>query len=224
LIERTWKRQIALLVVVTIATTIYLEFLSPLLKTPATVVSILGISLSFFIAFLNSHAYERWTQGRIAFGGVRRISRDFARMVLAFISARGNGDKDLEVRALQRRLVHRQLAVACALKARLRKGGLEGYRRYLDENVRSPQRHAFRSLLPDRRRDRGVGVPDRVPHGDRRCCGLLGDPVHLSARDDIERARAQRVLLDGPLRPAAECGRARSDYAWHGDRSVAAAR
>jgi len=117
----------------TVATTVYLRFLSPQLRAPALVVSILGISLSFFIGFLNSHAYERWMQARAAFGGVKRISRDFARMVLAYISAQGNDHDGLEVRALQKRMIYRQLAVTLALKARLRDEGPEGYRRYLDD-------------------------------------------------------------------------------------------
>jgi hypothetical protein len=53
---RTWKQQLLVLVIAAVGTTVHLEYLTPHLKTPATVVSILGISLSFFIGFLNSHA------------------------------------------------------------------------------------------------------------------------------------------------------------------------
>jgi putative membrane protein len=129
---RTWQQQLLVLIIGAVGTTVYLEYLTPHLKTPATVVSILGISLSFFIGFLNSHAYERWMQARTAFGGIQRGCRNFGRMVLAFISARGNGDR--EAQALQKRLIYRQLAVIQAAKARLRNDRAKGYLEYLDDD------------------------------------------------------------------------------------------
>jgi putative membrane protein len=122
------------LVVAVVGTTVYLEYLTPHLKTPATVVSTLGISLSFFIGFLNSHAHDRWMQARAGFGGVQRGCRDLARMVLAFISAGGDGDDDRENRALQKRLIYRQIAVIQATKARLRSDRAEGDPKYLDDD------------------------------------------------------------------------------------------
>lgn len=122
LLTSTWRRQIAVLTAVTISTAIYLEYFSLHIKIPATVVSILGISLSFFIGFLNSHAYERWLEARKAFGNVRVYSRDFTRMVLAFIPER----------ELQRRMIFRQIAFIYATSARLRHEGSESYRNYLD--------------------------------------------------------------------------------------------
>jgi putative membrane protein len=134
LLLRTWRHQILVLAIAVIGTTVYLEYLTPHLKTPATVVSTLGISLSFFIGFLNSHAHDRWMQARAGFGGVQRGCRNFARMVLAYIAAQEEGDEDREARALQKRLIHRQIAVIQATKARLRSDRAEGYLEYLDDD------------------------------------------------------------------------------------------
>jgi putative membrane protein len=130
----TWRYQLLVLAIGAVGTSVYLEYLTPHFKTPATVVSILGISLSFFIGFLNSHAYERWMQARTGFGAVQRGCRDFGRMVLAFISSQGSGNGDREARALQKRLIYRQLAVIRATKARLQNDRPEGYLGYLDND------------------------------------------------------------------------------------------
>jgi putative membrane protein len=140
ILRDAWREQIALMLVAAISTAIYLEYLNPVLGVPgapAEAISVLGISLSFFIGFLSSHAYERWMQARSAFGRIQRLSRNFSRMVLAYFSDNRSDVERPLIRALQERLVLRQLAIAHALKARLRDDeSADDYLAYLnDEDV-----------------------------------------------------------------------------------------
>lgn len=64
LLTSTWHQVLLVLVTASAVTLVYLEYLSPWPKTPAVGVSVLGISLAFFIGFLSVHAYKRWWQGR----------------------------------------------------------------------------------------------------------------------------------------------------------------
>lgn len=91
----------------------FLEFRPNISPLPFSVV---GVALSIFLAFRNNAAYDRYWEGRKLWGGIVNASRSFGRLATHLIVT-----TDLaELAALQRRLVHRQIAYAHALRAALR--------------------------------------------------------------------------------------------------------
>ena len=82
--------------------------------------SLVGLALAIFLGFRNSASYDRFWEGRRLWGDVLARSRSFHRLVAAWVApvvpvAEGRvADEDV------RRLVRRQVAVAHALRHRLR--------------------------------------------------------------------------------------------------------
>ncbi len=78
----------------------------------------LGTAIVFVLAFRTNQAYERWWEARKAWGGILKCSRSWARMVLSLVKG---PDHDPEGhKALQKRLLDRQIAWNYILAARLR--------------------------------------------------------------------------------------------------------
>ncbi|KQP93314.1 bestrophin [Methylobacterium sp. Leaf113] len=77
--------------------------------------TLIGIALSIFLSFRNSACYDRWWEGRRAWGGLVVETRGLARLLSALLP--GEADEPLRGRALRR-----LSAFAHALHAQLRGG------------------------------------------------------------------------------------------------------
>jgi len=135
LLRRTWKLQLMVFVTVTVSTGIYLEYLQGYFKVSGIVVTVLGTAISFFIGFINSHAYGRWWEARKIWGALVNDSRSFGRMVVSFVATPPEGS-ETEVLALRRELVRRHIAFLYALKERLRNESSGEYEAFLSDHDR----------------------------------------------------------------------------------------
>jgi putative membrane protein len=134
---KTWRIQLVILATVSVATIAKIEFLGGYLDTSVTVVTLLGSALSFFIGFLNAHAYGRWWEARGQWGRLIRSSRDFARLVLTAVRAADMEDGlEASEGQLQKKLIHRQLALINALRDRVTKSQNQDVAKYLDDDDR----------------------------------------------------------------------------------------
>lgn len=81
-----------------------------------------GTAISIVVGFRNNYAYARWWEGRTLWGAIVNRSRTLARQVLNTVSARPEAEaaEESEVAALQRKLVHYQIAFVHALRQQLR--------------------------------------------------------------------------------------------------------
>lgn len=88
------------------------------LALPGLPLSTMGSAIGIFLAFRTNSAYERWWEARILWGGLVNASRTLARQVLTMID-RESGSR--EPSALQRRLLHLQIAFVTAMRCHLRR-------------------------------------------------------------------------------------------------------
>ena len=81
-----------------------------------------GTAISIIVGFRNNYAYGRWWEARTLWGAIVNRSRTLARQVLTTMSAPpGVSEAEkAEVTALQRKLVHYQIAFVHALRQQLR--------------------------------------------------------------------------------------------------------
>ncbi|MGH0034732.1 MAG: bestrophin family protein [Myxococcota bacterium] len=87
-------------------------------------VGFLVTALSIFLVFRVNEAYARWWEARTLWGRLVNASRGFARQATTLLHAPSQGgDAPDKVDALQRELVHRQIAFAFALRLSLRGQG-----------------------------------------------------------------------------------------------------
>jgi ion channel-forming bestrophin family protein len=82
---------------------------------PVLPLPLLGSALVLFVSFRNNSAYARWWEARTLWGSTVNASRSFARQVLSAIDDSEDGKR------VKRRLVHRQIAYAHALRCHLRR-------------------------------------------------------------------------------------------------------
>jgi putative membrane protein len=125
-----WKVSFFVLAVVTATTVLYVEFLDQFIRTSLMAVTVLGTAISFFIAFINAQAYDRWWEGRKIWGTMVNDSRSFARMVLTLFDTSRNPE---EAAAIQDRLIRRHIGYLYAVKEGLRKENTREYLDYLNE-------------------------------------------------------------------------------------------
>ncbi len=137
LLSRTWRTQVSLLTLVTIITVLYMEWLHQYVKVSTTVVTVLGTALAFFVAFTNSHAYDRWWEARTIWGALVNDSRSWGRMVVSFLSPGSTAKEEHDrIQQFQKRMIFRHLAFTCATKEKPRNESHKEYLKYLtDEEI-----------------------------------------------------------------------------------------
>lgn len=136
-IKITWRIDLAMIALCAIA--YYVDtYIFPSLKIPGALPTLVGTALAFFIGFSNNEAYNRWWEARIIWGGLVNDSRTWARNLLFYTDK-----KDVEVRAICRRMIFRHIAFLYALKGALRKHAQdESYKQYLlEDEVDRIERH-----------------------------------------------------------------------------------
>ena len=89
------------------------------LALPHIPLALFGSSIGLIVAFRNNSSYGRWWEARTIWGGIVNNSRAWARQVLTAIAPQKESEKE-EVRAMQCRMVHLQIAWVHALRQQLR--------------------------------------------------------------------------------------------------------
>lgn len=84
--------------------------------------TLIGVALSIFLGFRNNAAYERWWEGRKLWGALVNTSRTFARQTVTLIAppAGATPEVEEEVRALEKELVRRAIALVHTIRHALR--------------------------------------------------------------------------------------------------------
>lgn len=123
ILSSTWK--VDLLMIVICSATYYAHefFTDTPIQLPATLVTLLGTAIAFFVGFNNNQAYDRWWEARTIWGALVNDSRSWTRNVLHNIPKDDNG-RDLY--DTKKAMIRRHLAFVYALKESLR-GSKEGY-------------------------------------------------------------------------------------------------
>ncbi len=85
---------------------------------PHIPLTLFGSAVGLIVAFRNNSSYGRWWEARTLWGGIVNNSRSWARQVLS-AAPQKEGDREA-VRAMQCRLVMRQIAWVHALRQQLR--------------------------------------------------------------------------------------------------------
>lgn len=92
---------------------------------PLAPLSVLITAMSIFLGFQVNQCYERWWEARRLWGQLVNVSRSFGRQVTTLLTPKriaGIAD-EAQAEALQRELLHRQIAYVNALRIGLRSGG-----------------------------------------------------------------------------------------------------
>jgi putative membrane protein len=87
---------------------------------PHIPLALYGSAIGIVVSFRNQSAYARWWEARTLWGGIINNSRSLARQVTTALAPIDDADID-DLKAMQRRLVHHQIAYAHALRQHLRK-------------------------------------------------------------------------------------------------------
>ncbi|PZF74886.1 bestrophin family protein [Taibaiella soli] len=131
----TWKLD---LLMIGLCTAAYFTdtYLLPKMVVPATLPTLIGTAIAFFIAFNNNQAYSRWWEARTIWGALVNDSRSWARNILTYCNTDTSFD-DTELKKLQRKMVFRHIGFLYALKAALRKIPSDEFAKYLtDEDAK----------------------------------------------------------------------------------------
>jgi putative membrane protein len=86
------------------------------LSMPWQPISVLGISVAFYLGFKNNSSYDRTWEARKIWGGIVNSSRTFGAAVSSFIQ----GEDKTEVQQIRRRLIYRHIAWLTAMRFQLR--------------------------------------------------------------------------------------------------------
>ena len=81
-----------------------------------------GTAMSIVVGFRNNYAYSRWWEARTLWGAIVNSSRSVGRQATTLLSPRpeGGAAEEAEVAAMQREIVHYQIAWVHALRQQLR--------------------------------------------------------------------------------------------------------
>lgn len=101
------------------------------IQIPATLATLLGTAIAFFVGFNNNQAYSRWWEARTIWGAIVNDSRSWARNILHY-TVPGELTFD-ELAALKKRIIFRQIGFVYALKESLRRNAEGYYAQYLSE-------------------------------------------------------------------------------------------
>lgn len=127
--KTTWKTDI-LIILTCVITYLIHEYVVPnAVQIPATLATLLGTAIAFFIGFNNNQAYSRWWEARKIWGGLVNDCRSWARNIMCYTSASASSQEELE--HIRKRLILRQIGFVYALKATLRKDQDEYFERFL---------------------------------------------------------------------------------------------
>ena len=86
---------------------------------PMAIPAMLGTALSILLGFRTNSAYDRWWEARKIWGAIVNDSRSFARQIMSlFVLPEGGNEQDMS--AMQREMVHRQIAWNYVLARSLR--------------------------------------------------------------------------------------------------------
>lgn len=129
ILKYTWKVDIMLALTCTAVFLIHEHFLPHVVQIPATLVTLLGTALAFFIGFNNNQSYSRWWEARTIWGGIVNDSRSWARNVICYVTPGNLNDES--VNDIKKKLVQRQLAFVYSLKDVLRKKKESYFEKYL---------------------------------------------------------------------------------------------
>ncbi len=126
----TWKTDVFL--ALTCVSVYYIhQYIPNSIPIPATLVTLLGTAIAFFVGFNNNQAYDRWWEARTIWGALVNDSRSWARFILSNTVAGSLSSE--EFTQIKRQLILRHIGFVYALKENLRRS-TEGY---------------FKKLLPD---------------------------------------------------------------------------
>jgi putative membrane protein len=131
ILRSTWK--VDLMMIFTCVTTYYLHeyVVSRAIQIPATLATLLGTAIAFFVGFNNNQAYSRWWEARTIWGAIVNDSRSLARNILHYTVP---GELTIEeLTALKKRIIFRQISFVYALKENLRRNTDGYYEQYLSE-------------------------------------------------------------------------------------------
>lgn len=90
---------------------------------PFQPLSVIGIAVAFYVGFKNNQSYDRFWEARKIWGGIVNYSRTWGNQVMSFITLKhtdGSISKE-ELKAIQKRMIYRQIAWINALRLQLRR-------------------------------------------------------------------------------------------------------
>ena len=87
---------------------------------PVAIPAMLGTALSILLGFRTNSAYDRWWEARKIWGAIVNDSRTFARQVLSLFKLPAGAER-VEMSAMQREMVYRQIAWNYVLARSLRR-------------------------------------------------------------------------------------------------------
>lgn len=129
ILQTTWKTDILIIVTCVIVFVIQQKVVPHAIQIPATLATLLGTAIAFFVGFNNNQAYDRWWEARTIWGALVNDCRSWSRQVLQYTSKRTNDDADMPM--IRKRLVFRQIAFVYTLKGNLRNSADEYFKKYL---------------------------------------------------------------------------------------------
>jgi putative membrane protein len=132
ILQTTWKVDVVM--IITCVGTYYLHtYVVPTaIQIPATLATLLGTAIAFFVGFNNNQAYDRWWEARIIWGAIVNDSRSWARNILQYAQVVSAGDAELA--ALKKQMILRQISFVYALKENLRRKTEGYYEQYLSKS------------------------------------------------------------------------------------------
>jgi putative membrane protein len=133
IIQITWKTNIIMLAITTLAYFVDM-YLFPDIFIPATVATLMGTALAFFIGFNNNQAYSRWWEARIIWGGLMNESRNFSRGLLAYLKPDGRDSRGKTTTEIAHEMIYRHIGFIYVFKDSLRKIQGGDYSKYLTDN------------------------------------------------------------------------------------------
>ena len=121
-LPRTKNRLLGVLVLSIVVTALEKSDAEQMFDVRIVPFTLIGVALSIFLGFRNNAAYERWWEGRKLWGALVNTSRTFARQAVTLIAPPHGASPEVvaEVEALEKDLVHRQIAFVHTMRHALR--------------------------------------------------------------------------------------------------------
>jgi ion channel-forming bestrophin family protein len=134
----TWRVDLIMIALCSIAYWLEVHVLRDFIHIPASIPTLLGTSIAFFVGFNNNQAYSRWWEARTIWGGLVNDSRSWTRNVLNYSTGPQAteplfGRPDEQTDDLPLRMVRRHLSFLYALKRGLRGNNDQVYLDFLNE-------------------------------------------------------------------------------------------